>query len=261
MVRHADDTLRPRLRLNLRTIAGYLLALVIIIAVWALLAWIISSPALPLPWEAIEQFFITLPQMLPHILISLWRVIAAMLLGTALGLPLGLFIGRSARADRLAAPLLYILYPIPKVVFLPVLMVLMGLGNAPKIVLIATVVFFQMLVTARGAAHAIAPESITSVRSLGATPIQIAQHVIVPSALPDIFTALRICIGTAIAVLFLAESIAGSTGIGYYIMNAWSRLDYVAMFAGIIAMGAMGVGLYEILNIIEHRAVRWKKQQ
>jgi len=245
---------------KLRAIAGYIAAAVIIFVGWALVAWLVNSPALPLPWEAISQFFITLPQLIPHILISLWRVLAAMALGTAIGLPLGLYVGRSARADALAAPLLYLLYPIPKVVFLPILMVLMGLGNAPKIVLIAVVVSFQMMVTARGAAQAIAPQSVTSVRSLGATPLQIARHVVLPAALPDIFTALRISIGTAIAVLFLSESIAGSTGIGYYIMNAWSRLDYVAMFAGIIAMAAMGVGLYEILNVIEHRLIRWKHQ-
>ncbi|MCL2492178.1 MAG: ABC transporter permease [Coriobacteriia bacterium] len=246
------------MRSNLRIIIGYIVAFALIVVFWALASWLIKSPALPLPWDAIEQFFVTLPDTFSHILISLWRVIAAMVLGTVLGLPLGLYIGRSERADVLAAPLLYLLYPIPKVVFLPILMVLLGLGNAPKIILIAVVVFFQMLVTARGAAQAIAPESITSVRSLGASPLQIARHVVLPSSLPDIFTALRISIGTAIAVLFLSESIAGSTGIGYYIMNAWSRLDYVAMFAGIIAMGAMGVGLYEILNIIEYRVIRWK---
>jgi NitT/TauT family transport system permease protein len=243
----------------IRTLIGYLCAFALIVMVWALLSWLVASSALPLPWEAIEQFFITLPTMLPHILISLIRVVVAMALGTLLGVPLGLFIGRSERAERIAAPLIYLLYPIPKVVFLPILMVLMGLGNAPKILLIATVVFFQTLVTARGAAQSIASQSITSVRSLGASPFQIAQHVVLPSALPDIFTALRICIGTAIAVLFLSETIAGSSGIGFYIMNAWSRLDYVAMFAGIIAMAAMGVSLYELLNLIEHRMVRWKK--
>jgi len=248
------------MRNTVRAIIGYCIALLLIVIGWAVVSWLVDSPALPLPWDAIGQFFTTLPQMTPHIAISLWRVVAAMVTGTMFGLPLGLLIGRSERLERIAAPLLYLLYPIPKVVFLPILMVLMGLGNAPKIVLIATVIFFQTLVTARGAAHAIAPESVTSVRSLGASPLQIARHVVVPSSLPDVFTALRISIGTAIAVLFLSETIAGSSGIGYYLMNAWSRLDYVAMFAGIIAMAAMGVGLYELINLIEHRMIRWKKR-
>jgi NitT/TauT family transport system permease protein len=181
-----------------------------------------------------------------------------MSIGTAAGLVLGLFIGRSSRADAIASPLIYLLYPIPKVVFLPVLMILLGLGDAPKIVLIAIVIFFQTLVTARGAAKAIAPECLTSVRSLGATPAQIAWHVVLPSSLPDVFTALRINTGTAIAVLFFTESIAGTTGIGYYIVNAWGRIDYPAMFAGIIAMAIMGVALYELINLVEQNLLRWK---
>ena len=93
--------------------------------------------------------------------------------------------------------------------FLPVLLVLLGLGNAPKIALIAIIVFFQILVTARDAAKAVPEASVLSVRSLGASRLDIYRHVVVPAALPDIFTALRIGTGTAIAVLFLAESIAG----------------------------------------------------
>ena len=241
-----------------RAITGYLGATIALIALWALASYLLDTPALPLPWQAIRQFFVTLPQMMPHILTSLWRILAAIAIGTALGLPLGLLVGRSRHADEFVAPLLYLLYPIPKVVFLPVLMVLLGLGNAPKIVLIATVIFFQTMVTARAAARAIPAEQIASVRSLGASPAQVARHVIVPAALPELFTALRINIATAIAILFLAESIAGSSGIGYYIMNAWSRIDYVSMFAGIIAMGALGVALYEALTFVELRLVRWK---
>jgi len=241
----------------LSILAWYTAAIAVIIAGWALLSWVLDSSALPYPWEAFEQFFISFPEMLPQLLISLWRIVAAVVIGTVLGLPLGLYVGRSSRADKLAGPLLYLLYPLPKVVFLPVIMVLMGLGDTPKIFLLGIVMFFQTMVTARGAAQAIAPESIISARSLGASPLQVAYHVVLPSALPEVFTATRINIGTAIAVLFLSESIAGSTGIGYYIINAWSRLDYISMFAGIIAMAAMGVALYEILNFVEYRMIRW----
>ena len=90
-----------------------------------------------------------------------------------------------------------------------------------------------------------------SVRSLGASRFDIYRHVVVPASLPDIFTALRIGTGTAIAVLFLAETIAGSDGIGYYIGDAWGKIDYPAMFAGIIGMALLGVGLYEALDALE----------
>jgi NitT/TauT family transport system permease protein len=83
--------------------------------------------------------------------------------------------------------------------------------------------------------------------------------VVVPAALPDVFTALRISTGTAIAVLFFSESIAGTDGIGYYIIDAWSRIAYRDMFAGIIAMAILGVVLYELLEMAEARVCRWTR--
>jgi NitT/TauT family transport system permease protein len=128
-----------------------------------------------------------------------------------------------------------------------------------KIALIALIVFFQILVTARDAAKSVPEQSVLSVRSLGATRFDVYRHVVVPAAMPDIFTALRIGTGTAIAVLFLAESIAGSSGIGYYIVDAWGRIDYPAMFAGIIGMALLGVVLYEVLDALDAWVTRWRR--
>jgi ABC-type nitrate/sulfonate/bicarbonate transport system permease component len=241
-----------------RKLLGYVGASVALLAGWWLVSLAVGSPALPGPGLAFAAFFAEWPVIWPHILISAARVLAAMAIGTALAVPLGLVLGRSPRADAIAAPVIYLTYPIPKVVFLPVLMILFGLGNVPKVMLIAIIVFFQILVTARDAAKAVPEGSIVSVRSLGASRVDVYRHVVVPASLPDIFTALRIGTGTAIAVLFLTESFAGSSGLGYYIVDAWGQIDYPAMFAGIIAMALLGVVLYEALDAIETWATRWR---
>lgn len=243
----------------LKKTGGYLAATVALLAGWALLALAIDSPALPGPVVALSAFWRLAPELLPEVGVSLWRVLAAMAWGTLLALPLGLGLGRSKRADAVFAPMLFLTYPVPKVVFLPVLMVLLGLGDAPKIVLIGLIVFFQILVTARDAAKAVPDASVLSVRSLGAGRLDIARHVVLPAAMPDIFTALRIGTGTAIAVLFLAESTAGTNGLGWYIVDAWGRIDYPAMFAGIIAMALLGVVLYEALDAVDARVTRWRR--
>ena len=155
--------------------------------------------------------------------------------------------------------MLYFLYPLPKVVLLPVLIVLMGLADAPKIALIALTIFFQVLVTVRDAAKAVPEDSIESVRSLGAGRLDVYRHVVVPATLPELFTALRISSGTAVAILFFAESLAGSTGLGYFIVNSWALLDYPRMFAGIIAMAVLGVILYELFDVAERRLTRWRR--
>ncbi len=241
-----------------RKLLGYLGALAVLLLAWGALSAAIGSPALPGPVIAIQTFFAQWAELWPQMLVSGARVVVAMAIGTALAVPLGLWLGRSARADAFAAPMIYLLYPIPKVVFLPVLLVLLGLGDTPKIALIALIVFFQILVTARDAAKAVPEGSVVSVRSLGASRFDVYRHVVVPASLPDIFTALRIGTGTAIAVLFLTESIAGSSGLGYYIVDAWGQIDYPAMFAGIIAMALLGVVLYEALDALETWATRWR---
>ncbi len=246
----------------LRRVLGYLAASAVLLVGWALLAKAVDSPALPGPVSAITEFLTTFANDIAvHLLISAWRVVIAMAIGTLLGVPLGLLIGRSPRIDAIAAPLIFLTYPIPKVVFLPVLMVLLGLGDLSKIALITIIVFFQILVTSRDAARAIPAASVLSVRSLGASHPQVFRHVVIPAALPEVFTALRIGTGTAVAVLFLAESFAGNSGLGYYIVDSWARVDYNAMFAGILGMALLGVVLYEALELAEARACRWTRAE
>jgi len=244
----------------LQRLLGYLAAGAVLILGWALLAIAVDSPALPGPVSAITEFVTTFAdQIAANLVVSTWRVVIAMAIGTLLGVPLGLLLGRSPRVDAIAAPLIFLTYPIPKVVFLPVLLVLLGLGDLSKIALITIIVFFQILVTARDAARAIPTASVVSVRSLGASRMQVFRHVVLPAALPEIFTALRIGTGTAVAVLFLAESIAGNNGLGYYIVDSWARIDYNAMFAGILGMALLGVVLYEALELAEARLCRWTR--
>jgi NitT/TauT family transport system permease protein len=237
---------------------GYLIAIIIILMIWFLLAIAIDSPALPTPIATVPMLIKFAGQLGPDFLVSLYRVVIAMVLGTVIAMPLGLAIGRSPKLDGIFGPLLYILYPIPKIVFLPVLLVLMGIADAPKILLIAITIFFQVLVSVRDAAKEVPEQSIISMRSLGASRLDVFRHVVVPASLPELFTALRISSGTAVAILFFAEAFAGSTGLGYFIVDSWALLNYPRMFAGIIAMAILGVLLYEIFDIMERKLARWR---
>ena len=243
-----------------RKILGYVAASAVLVVGWQLLAMLIVSPALPGPAPALTDFVrLFVPALLPQLGYSAWRVLASVAIGTLLAVPLGLVLGRSPRADAVFAPLVFLSYPVPKAVFLPVLLVLLGIGNTSIIALIALIVFFQILVTARDAARQIPSGSVTSVRSLGADRWQVFRHVVLPASMPDVFTALRISSGTAIAVLFFSESTAGQTGLGWYIYDAWGRIAYSEMFAGILAMALLGVVLYELIESAERRVCRWTR--
>ena len=138
-----------------RKALGYVLAVVFILAGWEFTALAVNNAALPGPFEAVPMVGLYFDDLWPAFLVSLYRVVAAMLIGTVLAIPLGLVCGRSPRVDAVFAPILYFLYPLPKVVLLPVLVVLMGLADAPKIALIALTIFFQVLVTVRDAAQSV----------------------------------------------------------------------------------------------------------
>ena len=243
----------------MRKLVGYLWGTVFVVALWWVLALAIGSPALPTPdvtWPALADNFACI---MPEFWTSLGRIALSMLIGTVLGVPAGLWIGRSRRGDQIFGPVLYVLYSVPKIVFLPVLFILFGLGGQAKVILISIAIFFQMVVTMRDAAKNVPQGAVVSLRSLGATKGQILREVVLPASLPDLFTALRITTGTAVAVLFIAESMAGSSGLGYYIMHTWSLLEYEQMFAGIIAMAVLGVVIYEAFEILEYRLTKWRR--
>ena len=145
-------------------VAGYAFAIVFILAGWQFTAMAVHNPVLPGPFDAFPMVAQYFDELWPAFLVSLYRVVIAMLIGTVLAIPLGLACGRSPRADAVFAPILYFLYPLPKVVLLPVLIVLLGLADAPKIVLIAITVFFQVLVTVRDASKSVPEQS--SIRRL-----------------------------------------------------------------------------------------------
>ncbi len=233
----------------------YLWGTLVVILLWWLLAVCVSSPALPTPQTTVVELSQDLSSIIPQFGISLFRITTAMLIGTVIGAPLGLLTGFIPKVDKFFSPILYILYPIPKIVFLPVLFVFFGLGGQAKIILIAIAVLFQMMITMRDAARAVPESYLVAMRSLCATKWQIFREVIVPATLSDLFTALRVSTATAVAILFIAESMAGSTGLGYYIMHSWSLLEYARMFSGIVAMAIMGVLIYELFDLLEKLSI------
>ncbi|MBM4307974.1 MAG: ABC transporter permease subunit [Deltaproteobacteria bacterium] len=234
------------------------LAVIVVFGVWYVMAFLFKTPILPYPHDVFSSLPPAMKKGLAtHFGVSGYRILLSLFWALITAMPLGLYLGRRKRMDELVSPMIYLLYPIPKIVFLPLILLLFGLGDLSKIFIIFIIVFFQILVTTRDAAKGIDEEQILSVLSLGARPKQIFLHTIFPACLPKILTSLRISIGTAIAVLFFVESFATENGLGFFILDAWSTLDYLSMYTGIIGMGVLGVILYEVVDRIERKYCRW----
>ena len=127
----------------------------------------------------------------------------------------------------------------------------------PKVLLIALILFFQILVVVRDEAAALRPELVLSVRSLGAGRRALFRYVYIPASLPAVLTALRVSVGTAVAVLFIAETFATQAGLGYFIVvRTWGTLRYPQMYAGILAMSLLGLTLYFAIEALDRHVNR-----
>lgn len=233
-------------------------SLFVLFLLWAIVALVVNLPILPTPWAVIYTFVLDLSHGLGwHILMSGWRIVVSLLIATAIGLPLGLVLGQSKRLNRLFRPFVYITYPIPKIALLPILILFLGIGEASKIFLLSLILLYQVLIIVRDASAGVQPELIHSVRSLGANKIQLLRYVYFPACLPAILTSLRISTGIVIAVLYVAESFATKSGLGYYIMDAWQALAYPQMYSAILALCLLGLILYFGFDSTEKRFCRW----
>lgn len=237
-----------------------LLALVVLLLFWQVLAWIVNLAILPSPWVVGQALIRELGRDLPgHFLASFWRVFASTLLAIVFAAPLGLMLGQSKPLNRFFAPLVYLLYPIPKIVLLPIVVLFLGIGDVSKIFMIFLILFFQILVLVRDQAAALRPELIQSVRSLGAGRRALFRYVYLPASIPAVLTALRQSVGTAVAVLYVTELFATQKGLGYYIYLQGSTLfDYPAMYAGVVAMSVLGFGLYFVVDWLERKLSPWQ---
>ena len=237
----------------------YALAAFLLGGLWSMLSRALGPEILPDPIEACAGFLVSLadPEFLGHAGTSLARLAGGLLLAVLTGFPLGLWFGHSKKADWLGAPLTFITFPVPKIVLLPVFFTLVGLGDASRVLLIALTAGYQILVIVRAEARALDPAYKLALRSMGAGRADLLRHVVLPASLPSLFTALRVASGTAVAVLFLAESFATDAGLGWLIMDAWGMGDILRMFVGILAISLLGVALYAAIGIAERRVCAW----
>jgi NitT/TauT family transport system permease protein len=236
-----------------------LTAAVILLVIWQIAAMLLDSMALPQPWMVVVDTVTKIADgsILDDLAISTLRALCGIFLALAAAVPLGLAVGAEKMLGRRLSPFIYLLYPVPHVVLLPLIIILFGIGNFSKIFLIALIVFFQILVTTRDAAKNIHRNYFYSMQTLGATRLQVYRHVILPASLPKILTAMRISIGTAVAILFFVESFATTRGLGYIIMDSWGRADYIALYTGISCMALLGFSLYILLDRVERRICAW----
>ncbi len=238
---------------------AYLLGMIFLLLLWQVAAGIVQLPIIPEPYKVFMRLGdIFAAKIALHALYSLWRIVAGVLLAVLVGYPLGIIMGYFARADRYLAPLVYLTYPIPKIALLPILMLLAGIGELSKIIMIFLIVVFQLVVALRDGIRAIPAETYYPLYSLGAGFRQVCRYILVPATMPNFITAIRVAMATAISVLFFTETFGTQYGMGYFIMDAWLRVNYLEMYTGIVILSLIGLLIFGLLDVIERQVCRWQ---
>ncbi len=230
---------------------GYVWGTLALLLTWQAASWCLGDFVLAGPVVVLRRLFreVQILKFWMHVGSSWLRIAAALAISFLTAVPTGLIIGSSNRLDRYARPLIHLTYPVPKIVFLPIVFLIFGLGDLGKIAMLSIILFFQLLITTRDAARSVSRSARYSLYSLGGSRLDLFRHVIWPSCLPAIFTALRIATGTVVAVLFFVESVG----------TRYGRADIPGICVGMIVMALMGVVLYEIFDVLEKTFCRWSQ--
>ncbi|QKV19672.1 ABC transporter permease [Oricola thermophila] len=190
---------------------------------------------------------------------SIRRILIGFTLSAALAVGLGILCGLSRRTRLAVTPLIEFFRALPPPALLPLTLLVLGVGDSAKILLIALVCVFPILLNTIAGISGIDPTLRETARVFGITRRDTLLHVIIPGAMPSIFAGLRTSMSLAVIMMVISEFVAASNGIGFGIWQAKRLFDIPAMWAGIILLGILGYGLNMTLLLVERRVLAWHR--
>jgi NitT/TauT family transport system permease protein len=263
------ETASPAVRSARRTTrrSGRMLALNLIsvaigLAVWSLLS-VIDIKGLPGPLGVASRAgeLIADGTLAEDVLASLRRVMVGFALGTALAVPVGFLMGWYTVARGLLEPYVQFFRTIPPLAIIPLAIVLMGIGEVPKIFVIFLAAFLSSVVAAYQGVVNVDRTLINAARVLGASDRTIFVKVVVPASTPFILVGMRIGLGSAWGTLVAAELIAAQEGLGFRMQQAQLYYDLDTIFVGLIAIGVLGLVMDRLLLFADRRLTSWQERR
>jgi ABC-type nitrate/sulfonate/bicarbonate transport system permease component len=216
-----------------------------------------------LSWPRMSAILVTLwnlllsGELLKELAPSLWRMGAGYTIGVSLGILVGLLMGASRLVYYVLEPLTEVLRPIPSPAYVPIAILFLGIDDEMKIFMIAFSTFFPVLLNTYSGVRSVDPVQLQTARTFGVKGSKLLWQIILPSAAPYIFTGMRVSLAIALIVMVIAEMVAASNGIGYFVLAAQRGFQIREMFAGVVTLAAIGYALNRIFLAIENRVLAW----
>lgn len=196
--------------------------------------------------------------LLAHVAASLLRVGSAFVMGCLLGIAVGMMRGRIPAVDAIWLVPSELVRPIPPLGLIPLFILWFGIGETSKILLIFLSVFLIMMINSQAGARSCLEDSVRAAQTLGASRFQIFRFVVLPSALPQIVTGMRVALGTALSILVASELLGGDRGLGFIVLDASNFFRTSHVFAGIVIIGLIGLLSDRGLAALGRRLVHWE---
>ena len=193
-----------------------------------------------------------------HIWISVYRVLSGVVYGAVIGIPLGFAMGLWSVAKGFFDPIVEFIRPIPPLALIPLIILWFGIDEFAKIFLLALASLFIMIIAARAGVNSVRVSKVHAAYSLGATKFQVLTRVVLPNALPEIFTGLRTAMGVCWGTVVAAELVAADRGIGSMIMIAKNFLNTDIVVIGIVIIGLIGFAIEILMRMLERKLIPWR---
>jgi taurine transport system permease protein len=196
--------------------------------------------------------------LIQHITVSVVRVLAAFALAVVTAVPVGIAMGTSRIARGIFDPIIEFYRPLPPLAYLPLIVIWLGIDESAKITLIFLACFAPLAMASKAGVRSVAIEQINAARSLGATRWQLVRLVVLPAALPEILTGMRIAIGFGWTTLVAAEMVAATAGLGQMVLNASNFLRTDIVIMGIVVIGILAYCFDVLMRQVERALTPWK---
>ncbi len=194
-----------------------------------------------------------------NLLPSIWRTLAGLAIATAIGIPLGIAIGRSRAVSGYLEPLLHFGRALPVVTMAPVFLALFKIGTQMEVATIAFGTVWPILLNTIDGASSVDPVQLETARAFRLSRGQRLTQLIIPSAMPKIFTGFRLSLSLALILMVFSELVGSSNGIGYEMLNAQNSFDLTELWCTIVVLGILGYLLNAILNGVQWVALSWHR--
>lgn len=250
---------RGRLARGLRDAAPAVLGIGGLLAIWEIAArlWKVPLWLLPTPTDVAVAAWAARSSLLVHIGVTLWETLAGFLLGVAIGVPLAALLVTSDVIWRALYPMLAAIQSIPKTAIAPLLLVWLGTGEMPKIIVAFLIAFFPIVVNTATGMMLVEEEMLHLAGSLSASRAQVFWHIRLPNALPYTFSACKVAVTLAVVGAVIGEFVGADSGLGYLILIASSQLKTDLAFVAIFLLAALGMILFWLVSVIERLAIPW----